>query len=172
MCCQFVPRFRFGLCYFKGFYIDLVFLRCSGCKLGGTQFFTDIARKVFIGGDIVGRCIGIVQLGNTEDNTFKLCGDFFLRQPRQLCHKGHIYLCFFGNGNSESFRGSIHACNFSGFLNRPFGEHIRFGFEIAFLVHIFKRAKEVVRIVLTKSNGIATAVNQPIFCGKAVIELI
>ena len=102
------PHFDFrsiqilGLYPFQVIHIDLVLCmvrrKCFCCG----QFFTNIARQVFIRG------FPLLRHRISENRTCQFIRDFLFRFTAELHHKRHIHLCFFSNGKCQGFAWRVH----------------------------------------------------------------
>ena len=167
----------FGLCRFKSFHIiedEVVFFRTLGVLQGFLivgELFTDVTGK-----EIVCRSpsIGAVWLSVEIhiDNATQIACEFFFGFAGELRHIRHINLGFFCDGNCQSFRSGVNGCYDLARLDRAFGEHIRFAFEIVVLVENFQGAKQIVGAVIGKGESVATAVDKTVLCGEIVVEFV
>ena len=76
------------------------------------------------------------------------------------------------DGDCQSLCRSIYAGNSPFRSNRPFGEHIRLGFQSAVFIYIFQRAQQIIGRIFRKSLRICTGVDKPILIGESVISYI
>ena len=92
----------FGLYPFQVIHIDLVLymVRRKGFCCG--QFFTNIARQVFIRG------FPLLRHRISENRTCQFIHDFLFRFTAELHHKRHIHLCFLSNGKCQGFAWRVH----------------------------------------------------------------
>ena len=167
----------FGLCRFQSFHIiedEVVFFRSLGVLQGFLivgEFFTDVTGKEIIGGSPCVRAVGL-SVEIHIDNATQIACEFFFGLAGELRHIRHINLGFFCDRNCQSFRSGVNGCYDLARLDRAFGEHIRFAFEIVVLVENFQGAKQIVGAVISKGKGVATAVDKTVLCGEIVVEFV
>ena len=161
-----------GLSFFQGLHIrnenGRNIRRCPRFP----QLFPHVAGKVLIRRHIPGLSLIVHRRGEPEDHTGQIGGDFIFGLVCQLCHVWQIHAGFFRNGNSQGFHRRVHMIHGALLPDRPLGEHIRFSGQLPVFIEDFQGTKQIVRRIGPEYLGIGAAVDQPVFFGISVIELI
>ncbi|GFI45035.1 hypothetical protein IMSAGC019_00345 [Lachnospiraceae bacterium] len=146
--CGAQPHFYFRsvkilwLHFLKIFHIKGIFRMIFCITLCNTQFFPDIAGKVFV------RCLPFFRHRVLKDYSGKFLCDFLLRFPTESSHKRYVHPCFLPDGYCKGFAGGIHAGD--GFC-LPYGtfcKDIRLTLQISVLVNHLQRCQKAVAGIL------------------------
>ena len=120
------------------------------------QLFPDVAGQIFVRRH-PRLCDRI-----SEDNTCQFFGHFLLCLSAKFCHKRHIDLCFFSNGECQGFTRSIHRGDGFRLANSAFRENICQPLEVFILVQNLKRCQQTIAAILPECPFIGGAVDQTI----------
>ena len=120
------------------------------------QLFPDVAGQIFV------RRHPCLCDRISEDNACQFFGHFLLCLSAKFCHKRHIDLCFFSNGECQGFTRSIHRGDGFRLANSAFRENICQPLEVFILVQNLKRCQQTIAAILPECPFVGGAVDKTI----------
>ena len=97
-----------------------------------------------------------------EDNTCQFFGHFLLCLSAKFCHKRHIDLCFFSDGECQGFTGSIHRGDGFRLANGALRKNICQPLEVFILVQNLKGCQQAIAAVLPECPFVGSAVDKTV----------
>ena len=134
------------------------------------QFFTHIARKVLICGQVFRLSAVLLIERIPKNDTTEICKYFFFRFTCQLHHIRHIHLCLFAHRNCQSFRGGINAGNLRVLPDCALAEHICLAHEVSLVIQHFQGRKQAEGTVISKNRFVCSGIDAPILLLKCIVQ--
>ncbi len=164
----------FGLHLFQRLHMDGEVL---GIHLGRPfcprQLLPYIAGEILVGHQVFR--LGAVPIpthGVQEDDAFQLLIEFRFRLAGQGTHIVHVDPGFLRHRHRKGFTGGVNGSYRHMGLDRPLGEDVRLAFQLAVIIQNLQCGEERKRAVLRKGGHIGSGIDKPIFCRKAVVQLV